>query len=169
MTEVGEKARRQRAILALVRKQPIASQDALAAALAENGCRVTQSTLSRDLKELRVLRVPTDSGYRYHPANDESGRSPTPVGIGSLAPAEVLSVEANESAVVVRTLVGRAQGVAVYLDDLGQEDVLGTIAGDDTILVLPSSVKKTVQLRDRLSGLFGLGRQRGPGGSPSNG
>ena len=165
MTEVGEKTRRQRDILALVRKQPIANQDALAAALAQGGCRVTQSTLSRDLKELRVLRVPTDSGYRYLPAGDESGRPPLPARIGSLAPAEVLSVEANESAVVVRTLVGRAQGVAVYLDGLGQEDVLGTIAGDDTILVLPSSVKKTEQLKERLSDLFGLGRQRGSSGT----
>ena len=58
---------------------------------------------------------------------------------------------------LVRTLTGRAQGVGVFLDRLGLEDVLGTIAGDDTILVLPRSVKRTAVLRRTLERRFDLG------------
>lgn len=156
MADRAEKARRQREIVDLVQRESIGSQDGLAAALARNGFDVTQSTLSRDLKELKVLRVPTGGGYRYLPAQDQTlGRSAGPF-LGSLAPVEVIGVESNENAVVVRTLVGRAQGVGVYLDGLGLPDLLATVAGDDTILALPRSVKKTKALGKQLKELFGL-------------
>lgn len=69
---------------------------------------------------------------------------------------EVDGVESNENTVVVRPLVGRAQGVGVYLDGLGLPDLLATVAGDDTILALPKSVKKTRALVKRMKALFGL-------------
>ena len=152
------KARRQRAILELVRSRPLASQEELARALAERGQAVAQSTLSRDLKELRILRVPLEDGYRYLPAGEEPAAPITPPTLGDVAAAEVLGVDGNEVAAVVRTQVGRAQGVAVYLDGLRLPEVLATIAGDDTILVLPESTRRTAALERRLRQLFGLGR-----------
>ena len=158
MTLVADKARRQRAIVELVRAHEIGSQDELLQALAGRGHGVTQSTLSRDLKELRVGRVPTGEGYRYLPAGEEGPPASAPAarGFGTLAAAEVTAVEANESLVVVRTQVARAQGVAVYLDGLGLPELMATIAGDDTILAVPASTKKTRALRARLEQLFGL-------------
>ena len=149
------KARRQRAILDLVREGAIASQDELARGLARRGHEVSQSTLSRDLKELRIFRVPVGEGYRYLPAGEELAApavSPVVAGIAS----EVIGVYGNEVSVIVRTQVGRAQGVAVYLDGLRLEEVLATIAGDDTILVVPTSTRKTPALRWRLRELFEL-------------
>jgi transcriptional regulator of arginine metabolism len=73
-----------------------------------------------------------------------------------LAEREVLQVEANEHMIVLRTLAGRAQGVGVYIDSLRHAEVLGTLAGDDTVLVLPRSVRRTPKLRIWLQAQFGF-------------
>ncbi len=152
----ADKARRRQAILELVRSRAIASQDELARDLEGRGHSVTQSTLSRDLKELRIFRVPVAGGYRYLPAGDEAiAPAPHPAQRG-IAAAEVVAVAGNETVAVVRTQVGRAQGVAVYLDGLRLPEALATIAGDDTILVIPTSTRKTRALERRLRDLFGL-------------
>lgn len=151
------RTRRQSVILDVVREEPIASQEELLAALERRGLKATQATLSRDLKELQVARVPAAAGYRYLPA----GEAPTPgvaPAAAQLVTAEVLSVEQNEVAIVVRTAVARAQGVAVFLDGLKDKDLLATLAGDDTVLCIPRSIKRTNALRKRLLALFDLDR-----------
>ncbi|MFQ5349716.1 MAG: arginine repressor [Thermoanaerobaculia bacterium] len=150
------KSRRQQAILELVRARPIASQEELARDLTRRGHTVAQSTLSRDLKELRIFRVPIGEGYRYLPAGEEPAAPTTPPALGSIAAAEVVGVDANEVVAIVRTQVGRAQGVAVYLDGLRLAEALATLAGDDTILVVPTSTRKTAALKRRLRELFDL-------------
>jgi transcriptional regulator of arginine metabolism len=158
MTDAAEKVRRHRAIAALVREQAIASQEALARALARRGFPVTQATLSRDLRDLRIARVPVEGGFRYQPAAEPAAASADAAEarrLGQAAALEVTGIEANEQCVVVRTLAGRAQGIGVWLDGLALPDALATIAGDDTILVLPRSVRHTERLRKTLVGLFG--------------
>ena len=150
------KARRQQAILELVRSRAIASQAELARGLGRRGHTVAQSTLSRDLKELRVFRVPVAGGYRYLPAGEAPAAPRTPPALSEVAAAEVVGVDGNEVAAIVRTQVGRAQGVAVYLDGLELPEALATVAGDDTILVVPRSTRETAALRRRLSELFGF-------------
>jgi transcriptional regulator of arginine metabolism len=155
------KARRQRAILEVLREEAIPSQDDLARALRRLGFRVTQATLSRDLKELGVGRAPEGDGYRYavsmHDGTDAAVAS-EPAGrrLRSVAAAEVTGIEANEVAVIVRTLTGRAQGVGVVIDGLRLPDALGTLAGDDTVLVIPRSVRRTGRLKQELAEAFGL-------------
>lgn len=151
------RTRRQAAILEVVRAEPIASQDELLSALERRGLRATQATLSRDLKELQVGRVPAPDGYRYLPAGEAPAPMVTPAA-AQMVTAEVLSVEHNEVAIIVRTAVARAQGVAVFLDSLGDKDLLATLAGDDTVLCIPRSVKRTHALRKRLVDLFDLAR-----------
>lgn len=160
MPALAAKTRRQRAILDILRDEAIGSQQLLLRALKRQGFEVTQATLSRDLRELKVLRVPSESGFRYSEASDAgaaaAGSEPGPAArLRVVAAEEVTGVEANEVGVVVRTLTGRAQGVAVYIDGLRHPHVLGTIAGDDTILVLPRTVKKTPRLASDLAELFG--------------
>jgi transcriptional regulator of arginine metabolism len=150
------KARRQQAILELVRSRTIASQEELAGELRRRAHSAAQSTLSRDLKELRISRVPGAEGYRYLPTGEDSLASPAPPALRGVTAGEVVAVDSNEGVTVVRTQVGRAQGVAVYLDALQLEDALATIAGDDTILVIPTSTRKTAALKQRLQALFGL-------------
>jgi len=153
------KSRRQRAIVEILRQESLGSQEALVRALRRRGFDLTQATLSRDFRKLGIVRAPTEDGYRYvQPADREIA-----VSAGesdgrwrSVAAEEVLAVESNESVAMVRTLTGRAQGVAVYIDGRRLPDALGTIAGDDTILVIPRSVRKTPKLKKALADLFGL-------------
>lgn len=159
MPESSDRVKRHREIRALVKSEDIASQDELARALARRGHPVTQATLSRDLKELRILRMPGDGGYRYAEA-PEDGSPAAPDGaearrMKSVAALEVTGIDGNETCVIVRTLTGRAQGVAVWLDGLGISDILATVAGDDTILVVPRSIKRTGRLKAALTAVLG--------------
>ncbi len=154
-----EKTRRQQAILELVESRELASQAALARALRRRGFRVTQSTLSRDLRELRVTRLPTAEGYRYAKAAGAAAEGPSPFSDSRLRAAmaaEVTAVAANECCVVVRTRPGCAQGVGSYLDGLRDPEILGTVAGDDTVLVLPRSATRTGRLEEKIRELFDL-------------
>lgn len=136
--------RRHTAIKSLIVSKDISNQTQLAEALRAKGIEVTQATLSRDLAELGIVRVPTDDGYRY----EIKTSSPEPVLKGFTAE-EIISVTQNESLIVIKTFPGRAQGVAFMLDSKKDSFILGTIAGDDTILVVPKStktIKKTVNV-----------------------
>ena len=131
------KSSRQLAIKQIVAQQPIASQEELSEALIKAGFDVTQATLSRDMKELGIARANTSDGPRYviHHQNDERR-------LQSVISYEIERIDANEVMVIIRTLPGRAPGVASFLDSLQNPDILGTLAGDDTVLVTPSSTRK---------------------------
>jgi len=121
----------------IITHKRIASQEELASELHKRGLEVTQATLSRDLQELSVARVHSPAGSTYIlPQQAEEKRIKTLVGY------EIINIDANETNVVVRTPPGRAGGVASFLDSLRNPNILGTIAGDDTIMIIPSSTKK---------------------------
>jgi transcriptional regulator of arginine metabolism len=125
------------------------TQAQLATALAERGLQTTQSTISRDLKLLGAQRRTREDGsfvYRL----ESVGRTNFPAGM-------VLSVEHNESVIVVRTRVGRAPAVGLELDGLRHPEILGTIAGDDTVVVIPRSVVRVGELASSLAELAELG------------
>jgi len=131
------KQKRQLAIKEILSEKRIATQDELSQALKRAGFKVTQATLSRDLRELGVGRVNTPDGPRYvlQPENEERK-------LRAFLGYEIEGIRANEAVIVVKTLPGRAQGVAEIIDSLHHPLVLGTLAGDNTILVTPASVKK---------------------------
>ena len=131
------KSSRHLAIKQIIAQRPIASQEELCDALGKAGFTVTQATLSRDLKELGIARINTPEGARYvhHPQSEERR-------LQSVVSYEVERIDANEVMVIIRTLPGRAPGVASFIDSLRHRDILGTLAGDDTVLVTPSSTKK---------------------------
>ena len=161
MSDTIDKTRRHRAILRILGATPIASQDELAIELDAKGIRVTQSTLSRDLKELRVTRVSTGEAYRYLPAtsNGNGGAAPAlpqPERLRQLAAIEVTGIDANEVVVAIHTMSGRAQGIAAYLDARNLPEVLATVAGDDTVMVHPRRTRQTNRLRRRLTEMFGI-------------
>ncbi|HEY4611567.1 MAG TPA: arginine repressor [Bacteroidota bacterium] len=131
------KSSRHLAIKQIISQRPIASQDELCDALAKAGFEVTQATLSRDLKELGIARINAPEGPRYiHHHQSEERR------LQSVISYEVERIDANEVMVIIRTLPGRAPGVASFIDSLQHPSILGTLAGDDTVLVTPSSTKK---------------------------
>lgn len=124
------------------------TQAQLVEALSERGMQTTQSTTSRDLKLLGAQRRVRDDGsfvYRL-----ESGsRSNFPAGM-------VLAIEHNEVVIVVRTRIGRAPAVGIELDGLRHPDILGTLAGDDTVVVIPRSIARVAELASALSELAEL-------------
>lgn len=151
------KARRQHAVLSVIEAGPVRSQEELLAALARKGIEVSQATLSRDLRELGVARVPGPGGTVYSLPQAEGLER-----LRRMAALEILSVDSNESLVLVKTWPGRAQGVGVCIDALGHEALLGTVAGDDTILVVPRSARKTAALRRAMEELMeGAGPEAG--------
>jgi transcriptional regulator of arginine metabolism len=129
------------AIKEIIGTTSVASQDELRLALKKKGFDVTQATLSRDLKELGVGRVSSGDGLQYvlQPAGEAQILRP-------LVGAQVLSITANETMIVVRTLPGSASVVAEYIDTLHPADIIGTLAGDNTLLVIPQSQKKTAHV-----------------------
>lgn len=135
--------KRDAAILELVATRPIHTQAELVEALAVRGSRITQATVSRDIKRLGLLKVPTpEGGYRYavpesltHPADSAAAREKLRSSFRDL----VVRLEAAQGIVVVRTQTGCANAVAVTIDEADIPGVVATLAGDDTIFVLPNS------------------------------
>jgi transcriptional regulator of arginine metabolism len=131
------KQRRHFTIKQIIARQVISSQDELCQALEKAGIEVTQATLSRDMKELGIARVHSANRIRYVLDVESEERRLMPL-IGY----EIESIDANESMIVIKTLPGRAQGVAEMIDNMRHPAVLGTLAGDNTIFITPSSVAK---------------------------
>jgi transcriptional regulator of arginine metabolism len=143
----ASKTSRHAQILALLVQQEVRSQTELAELLAADGLQVTQGTLSRDLVEIGAVRVRGSQGHLVYAAPADGGDRTPHVGEfahfeGRLARlcAEVLvSAEASANLVVLRTPPGAAQYFASAIDRVGPDSILGTIAGDDTVLVITRS------------------------------
>lgn len=130
------KRRRQEAILDLVRREPLPSQAAILERLRARGFDVTQPTVSRDIEELGLARVRDAGGqlrYALPGAATPAGRRER---LRRLLAEFVVDMRSSGNLVVLRTPPGAANAVAQGLDEAGLEDVIGTVAGDDTILVV---------------------------------
>lgn len=135
------KQSRHLALKQIITHQQVGTQDDLGKALKKAGFQVTQATLSRDLKELGVGRMNTPLGMRYVlRAENEEERLKAFIGY------EVEGIEHNEALIVVKTLPGRAQGVAEIIDGLHHPSILGTLAGDNTIFVTPTTSRKIQEI-----------------------
>jgi transcriptional regulator of arginine metabolism len=144
-----DKRKRHAAILELVDAAPIGSQEELRVLLRARGWDVTQSTLSRDLRELRLARVPTPGGVRYAVADGALSSAARPA-LDALLPQLLTRVDGVGELIVLRTVPGGAQPVASALDGEAWPDVLGTVGGDDTILVVCRSSVARERLESRL-------------------
>ena len=150
---MGNKRERQGTIRELIVARPVSSQEELRRLLLQRGWDVTQSTLSRDLREMRVARVPEADGARY--SITDGAEEPGRPGLEALLPSLFTRVDGVGELVVLRTVPGGAQSVAVALDAEDWPDVLGTIAGDDTILIGCRSSGARERLVRRLAGIAG--------------
>jgi transcriptional regulator of arginine metabolism len=150
------KRERQQAILELIGSREIGSQEELRLLLSKRGWDVTQSTLSRDLRDLRIARVPTDRGVRYlvNEGSDDAARTP----LAAILPQLMVRLEGVSHMIVLKTVIGGAQAVASAVDKEASPDILGTIAGDDTILMICRSEAARERVSRRLTS---LGRRPG--------
>ena len=150
------KQTRQAAILNLVAQHVVGSQEELRQLLAGVGVEVTQATLSRDLRDLGLARVPTEDGGRYVLPESLGEDEDKPV-LGNLLPQLFAGVDGVGELIVLRTVRSGAQPIAEAIDQEGFEEVLGTIAGDDTILIVTRSAAARASLTAKLLQLAGEG------------
>jgi len=142
------KPERQRAIAELINAYPIANQEDLRVRLEARGVRVTQATLSRDLREMRIIRVPTPDGARYRIAADLTDEG-KPL-LDSLLPQFYSRADGVGELIVLKTLPGGAQPVAEAIDRENWPEALGTIAGENTVLLICRSAEARQALIDRI-------------------
>ena len=145
------KKRRQQLILELVAAQPVASQEELRQLLEDRGFAVTQSTLSRDLRELRLARIPSAQGARY--ASPEALAEDHRTALEDVLPQFFQSSDGVGELLVVKTIAGGAQPIAEAIDAQAYPDVLGTIGGENTILIICRSSASRDRLERRLERL----------------
>jgi transcriptional regulator of arginine metabolism len=143
------KARRQGLILQLIDREPLHSQEELCRQLRQRGFDATQATISRDIKELGLVKRAGDGAYQRPGA--EAPSPETALTALERAAAEYLrTVERARQLVVVRTGAGQAQPLALAIDRAQLPEALGTIAGDDTILIIARDDRRAAALVRRL-------------------
>lgn len=143
-------------ILEIINEKPIMTQEDLANALRVRGVIATQATISRDIKDLQLVKTPVGGdSYRY--AKPQGGQ-PDPGRIYErlrrLFQETVVKYDFSENLIVIHTLPGAAQGVASALDQSGWREIIGTVAGDDTILLVVKPAEAVPGLTDKLESLL---------------
>jgi transcriptional regulator of arginine metabolism len=153
------KYERLNAIRELLESSPVTSQDQLRRKLRRRGFEVTQATLSRDIHELRLFKGP--SGYALPNGNGHRGTNEAtaeqddgPPSIEEMLESFGLRARQAMNQVVIRTVMGGAQPVAAAMDRAGWQDVVGTIAGDDTVLVICADARRATEVEARLRNLL---------------
>jgi transcriptional regulator of arginine metabolism len=146
-----DKRRRKTAILDLIRTHRIGSQEALRGLLGERGIDVTQATLSRDMAELRLLKVMGPDGGAHYSLPEREQAAP----LEGLLSTLFVSAEASGNLLVLKTMTGGAQAVGLAIDRAEWPEVIGTLAGDDTVLIVLRGPKDSPKARARLLELAG--------------
>ncbi|HEU5171748.1 MAG TPA: hypothetical protein VFU46_14465 [Gemmatimonadales bacterium] len=145
------KIQRQAAILRLVREQRIQNQEHLRQALAAEGFAVTQATLSRDIRELGLAKLidPQHGAYYAHPTDGNLRPD-----LAHVLPALLVSLDGVGPFLVLKTASGSAGAVTAALDQAGWSEIIGTVAGDDTVLVITRSERLRQTVAKRLEAML---------------
>jgi arginine repressor len=147
------KTKRHAKILEIVHSTPVDTQDELLRLLRESGFEVTQATVSRDIKELRLIKTLDNNGrYRYSTVRQENEHISSK--FHSLFCDAVTGIDYAGNIVVIKCLVGMAQAACAAMDSLHWNHVIGTVAGDDTILCITKSEAQSVELTAELKKLL---------------
>ncbi len=147
------KSKRQKRIIEIVSQSSVGTQDELTAILRREGMLVTQATVSRDIKELHLIKIAKGDGYAYSlpkgqlPMQDESR-------LRRIFHDVVMRVVSSENIIVIHTLPGNANSVCALVDAAEWDEYLGAVAGDDTIIVIAKSKDQTAALEERLKKLI---------------
>ncbi len=144
---------RQQKILELIEKYDIDTQETLISRLAEEGYNVTQTTVSRDIRQLSLVKgVAANGTYKYVAPIVQKGNN-VPI-LNSAITDSVVRIEAAGNIVVVRTFAGMANAIAVCVDSLHHDDIVGSVAGDDTILLVVRDGQYAAELAKELRETF---------------
>jgi len=143
-----QKTLRQGQILRLVAREAIENQDELCRRLRDEGMRVTQATVSRDVHELRLVK--TDRGYQTLTTQ----AAPPAPSLSRMAREGIREMRPAQNMLVIKTPPGGAQSLGAALDAVGWPEIVGTVAGDDTILVISPSTRQRLVAQRRLQDML---------------
>jgi transcriptional regulator of arginine metabolism len=137
--ENGMKFQRQNMILQLIEEEKISTQKELTERLEKAGCEVTQATVSRDIKELRLIKVMGEDGRTYYSVTPSDSMGDFAIRFRNIFRESVLKVDQSNSIVVIKTLTGVASAAAAAVDSMSLPQIVGSLAGDDTIFLVMRS------------------------------
>jgi transcriptional regulator of arginine metabolism len=143
------KARRQSAILDIVRREPVRSQEQLRRRIRASGFDVTQATLSRDIRELGLVKGGAGGAYQTQ-VHAETNGDTARVQLQRALTSQLRRIDRVEQLVLLRTGLGHAQSLCAALDSAELPDVVGTLAGEDTILIITPDARRARTLVKRL-------------------
>jgi len=147
------KKNRHEAILGLITQQDIGTQEELMQKLNDMGYKVTQATVSRDIKELRLIKITDENGrYRYSIPKEKTGDMSSKFLM--LFSSAITSVDYAMNIVCINCHSGMAQGACSALDSMSFSEIVGTVAGDDTIFVLCRTEENARELTEKFKGLM---------------
>ena len=146
---ISLKNSRHKKILEIIRSQNVETQEELMQKLCESGYSVTQATVSRDINTLRLVKIPDGSGgYKYSETGLKS--SANTLKYFAMFTENVTSVSRGQNIVCLKCLTGMAQAVCASFDSINKENIVGTIAGEDTIFILCKTDKDAEALTDEM-------------------
>ena len=143
------KSSRQDEILRIIRERDVETQEELASELRKTGYKVTQATVSRESRELKLIKVAANGGgFKY--AKPERHETTVSDRLTRILNDSLVNVDFSGNMIVVKTLSGSANVAAEALDNLGWEEILGTIAGDNTIFIVARDAADTAEITNRI-------------------
>lgn len=148
------KERRQQAILDIISRQDIETQEQLLTALKGQGFHCTQATISRDIKELQLIKELSSVGNYRYVVSDRKGKGEHDERLRNIFREGVISVAAAQNLVVVKTMPGLANAAAAALDRMDIENMVGTLAGDDTALLIMGTSQSAEAFCDEIRGML---------------
>ena len=148
------KFKRQAAILDIITSNEIKTQEELSAHLRDRGYNATQATISRDIKELRLIKVASHSGGFQYSTPDQSSTATHMTRLKNIFRECVVKVDRAQNLVVLKTLVGMANAAAAAIDAMKIRDIVGTLAGDDNILVILRTNEDAEKFCEMVTGML---------------
>lgn len=149
------KRERQLKILELIENHEIETQKELAEHLERLGYEVTQATVSRDIKELQLVKVPSPEGGYIYARPEERPAGNLMERARRLFRDSIVRIENNRNLLVIKTITGNANSVCAIIDDLAWEEIMGTLAGEDTILLIIRRDEQVETIRERIHAIMG--------------
>lgn len=137
-------------ILDLISRYNIDTQEELARYLAESGYNVTQATVSRDIKDLKLVKVLSDEGVYKYVQSGGRENAPADKNLNSILVNSVVSVDYAMNTVVIKTHAGMAQAVGFVIDSIEFDEIMGCVAGDDTLLCVTKTEKAAAHVTDKI-------------------
>ena len=148
------KFKRQAAILEIISNREVKTQEELSRYLCEQGFQTTQATISRDIKELRLIKVASHSGGYQYSTPDQSGSATHLARLKNIFRECVVKIDRAQNLVVLKTLVGMANAAATAIDAMKIPNIVGTIAGDDNLLIILRTSEEAEQFCELVSDML---------------